>query len=240
MPIRMHRDLAHLAGKRVLVTCSVGGAEELLLRLREAGADPVSIPLVEIRDPADGFIALDAAIAKLAAYAWVALTSRNGVAAFFARLGDCPPLATIRFAAVGPGTAEALSRHGVVADVVAQRHDAEGLAAALAPKVKEGDRILWPHARDAREIFAEALRNGGAVVDEVEAYQTAMPDGIDRNELMRVVERNGVAAVLFDSPSAVRNFVEIVGREHACIFAQKVDLIPIGPVTSAAIKHALV
>lgn len=235
----MNRLPDNLPGKKVLVTCSASLAPELLSQLERLGAFPVHIPLIEIGPPSDCFAALDEAIGRLGTFSWAIFTSRNGVEMFFLRLGGKTLPPSLQLASVGPGTAAALSRRGVAVSLVPERYDAEGLLEALSRRVGRGDSLLWPRARDAREILACGLRTLGALVEEVEAYVVAMPKGIDRNGFVRLVEAEQFDAVLFDSPSAVRNFVEIVGREGARRFLAGIQVIPIGPVTAKAIEKEI-
>ena len=103
----------------------------------------------------------------LRGYDLVCLTSPNGVRLLFERLRDdgrdARALAGARVAAIGPGTARALSEHGVIADVVPERFVAEGLVEALADMPVS--RALIARAAVARDVLPEALRARGAEVD---------------------------------------------------------------------------
>ena len=67
----------------------------------------------------------------LSRYEWVIFTSANGVRAFMDRLfhmgQDVRVLGRARLAVIGPATAEALRDYGLVADVVPDTFQAEGL-----------------------------------------------------------------------------------------------------------------
>ena len=80
-------DLQPLFGKRVLVTRPAHQAGNFATRLWEAGAEPIVAPTIAIGPPSDPQPARDA-VAQVRDYAWVAFTSRNGVDAFFDRLGE--------------------------------------------------------------------------------------------------------------------------------------------------------
>jgi hypothetical protein len=80
-----------LAGRRVLVTRALHQAGKLSEGLRALGAEPVEVPVLEIRPPAS-FEALDAALRQIDSYDWLILTSANAVRALderAAELGDC-------------------------------------------------------------------------------------------------------------------------------------------------------
>ena len=78
-------DNQPLFGKRVLVTRPRHQAGAFAEALRERGAEPVILPLIEIRKPSDPS-ALVAAIQRLHTYDVVAFTSANAVTAVFAAL----------------------------------------------------------------------------------------------------------------------------------------------------------
>lgn len=228
-------DRLDLAGKRVLVTSSHETAQGEVSRLVARGATPIHIPLVEVLEPADHSAALDAALERLSSYRWIAFTSRSAVRVFSVRLGERALPTGIRVAAVGRGTEQALRSRGIPVEVVAARHDAEGLLEALQQLVRKGERLLWPRAREARPLLADGLRAVGFAVDDIEAYAVDIPRGIDRMRLAQIVCRGGADAILFDSPSAVKHFVALVGREEAGRFACRALVIPIGPATAQAI-----
>ena len=75
--------------------------------------------------------AVDGALERLSGYEWLALTSPAGVDAVWACLEgkglDARALGGLKLAAIGPGTAKALSAHGLRADYVPQVYDAAHL-----------------------------------------------------------------------------------------------------------------
>ncbi len=220
----------------MLATSSARVAGALIRALEEAGARPLHIPLVEILPPRDGYASLDRAIARLHSFDWLVFTSRNAVDAFFSRLGGEVLPGSVRIAAVGPGTAEELSGRGLVALAPEGMEGAEGLLRFIAPQIGRGERVLWPRAAGARDALSRGLSEAGAAVEEALAYESSMPCEASCEALMRLVEEGGVDAVLFDSPSAVKNFAEIVGRERARLFSRRALFIPIGPVTERAMR----
>jgi len=233
----MSRPLKDLKGKRVLATSSAKVAGALIRALEDAGARPLHIPLVLILPPRDGYASLDRAISRLSSFDWVVFTSRNAVDAFLSRLGEGRLPKSVRIAAVGPGTAEELSMSGIVAMAPGGTEGAEGPVRFIAPLMGRGERVLWPRAAGARDALSRGLSGAGAVVEEALTHETSMPCRESREALARVVDEGGVDAVLFDSPSAVKNFVLIVGRERARLFSKRTLFVPIGPVTERAMRE---
>jgi len=225
-----------LTGKRVLVTRAREQAGTLVALLEAAGAQPLVFPSIQIVEPPD-VAPLDTAIKGLDVYSWVVFTSMNAVERFFSRMAladkDARHLYGVRVAAVGPATARALERHGVIADFVPAKHVGEGVLEGLCERgVGEGTRVLLPRALEAREVLPDGLRERGVRVDVVPAYQTVTGPG-DPAVLERL--RAGEAdAVTFASPSTVRGFLELTaGLDLA-------DLVVavIGPIAAREARSA--
>jgi uroporphyrinogen III methyltransferase / synthase len=163
-----------------------------------------------------------------AAYSLICFTSPNGVRIFFELLGsDSRSLAGVRVAAIGPGTAAALEKHGIAADIVPERFVAEGLLEALEDEPLEGRRVLVARAAEARDVLPDGLRERGAEVDVVALYETvAEPLGAAQIESLA-----GATHVTFTSSSTVHFFLEGGGRVGAA------RVVSIGPVTSETLRE---
>ena len=218
-----------LAGRRVVVTRSRAQASHLADRLRELGADVVEAPTIATDPPTDGGAALAAALARIAEFDWLVLTSPNGVAATFdPHLPDARALAGVRVAAVGPGTVDALAARRVVADLVPERFVAEGLLAAFPAPPAGGGRVLLAQAAGARPVLAEGLAEAGWQVEVVAAYRTVAV-ALDAETLDRASTAD---AVTFTSSSTVDHLVAALGdRPLPAVVAS------IGPITSATIRR---
>jgi uroporphyrinogen III methyltransferase / synthase len=213
-----------LFGTRIVVTRAREQASELRARLESLGAEVIELPSIAIET-------LDFVLPDLAAYAWVVFTSVNGVTHFFDRglaaSGlDTRALGSVRVAAIGPGTADALSAVGIVPDLVPERFVAESLLAAFPPPVAARERVLLARAETARDVLPEGLRERGYDVDVLPVYRTvrAAPDDAD----VARVRSGDVDAITFTSSSTVQNFVGLVGAFDG----DQPLVVSIGPVTS--------
>lgn len=214
-----------LQGKRILVTRAREQAGALSDRLRKLGAIPVEFPAIHIIPPQD-WAPLDDALRRLCAreskpyYAWLVFTSANGVNTCFDRMGtlsyNARDMDNVRVAAIGPATAQALTRHGVKPDLVPDEYIAEGVAAALIEDAHrhgeslEGKRILIVRAAEARKVLVEELQRAGAIVEEVAAYRTrgAVIDNEQGHEVLRLLQAGQLDILTFTSSSTVRHFVQ--------------------------------
>lgn len=214
-----------LAGVSVAVTRARAQASELVARLRELGAAVIETPVIRV-EPLAG------EVPELSRYDLLCLTSPNGVEFLFERLAaagrDARSLAGVRVAAIGPGTAAALRRRGVIADVVpAERFLAEGLIEALTDLPVR--RALVARALEAREALPEALRARGAEVDVLALYRTVV-EPLSPEQLEALARADYVT---FTSSSTVRNLIAAAGER----FPARARLVSIGPVTSATLRE---
>ncbi len=233
-------DNKPLFGKTIIVTRARAQASELTKKLEDLGAKVIEAPAIRIVPPAD-YSALDAAVANLAAYKWVVLTSANGVEYFFGRLKaagrDARALCGLKFAAIGSATAKALEAHGITADLIPSAYKAEELADALAGQIEKGDGILIPRAKVAREVLPQRLREIGARVDVVTAYET-VTDCPNRDDIISALSASEPCMVTFTSSSTVTNFLKVLGGDSKLL--AKAALAAIGPITAGTMeKHGL-
>lgn len=175
-------------------------------------------------------------------YLWTIFTSPHAVEAIIERLAenglDSRALSGVQIAAVGRGTAEALSRHGLVADLVpVGENTTAGLAVEFPAHdtlIDPLDRVLVPSADVSVTTLLEGLGRLGWEAEEVTAYRTvrAAPPPPDVRERIK----DGMFdAVVFTSSTAVRNMIGIAGKPHASTV-----VAAIGPATAAACEmHGL-
>jgi uroporphyrinogen III methyltransferase / synthase len=217
-----------LHGQVVAVTRARAQASALAARLEALGAEVVEAPAIRIEPrPIDGD--LRKMLAELASYELICFTSPNGVTLFFEALdGDARSLANATVAAIGPGTARELGRHGIKADIVPDRSIAEALVEALEPVPVEHIRVLIARASEARDLLPNALRDRGAHVDVIALYDTvAEPLG---DEGKAALGRAGY--VTFTSSSTVRFLLEAGGE-----IRDGARVVSIGPVTSETARE---
>jgi uroporphyrinogen III methyltransferase/synthase len=195
--------------------------------------EAAAIRTLPVDDPAP----LDDAIRRLERYAWLILTSPNGVRILLERLraagSRVEALRFPRVAAIGPATAGTLRDAGIRVDVLpAGQFQAEGLLEALRPLLRPGDRVLLLRAAEGRPVLPEGLGALGAIVEEVAAYRTVR-DAIDASSIHRALQQGEIDAVTFTSGSTVRQFVDLVGAE-ALRGSRRPRIVCLGPVTAEA------
>ena len=221
--------------KRILVTRPREQANEFVENLRVAGFEPICFPVIEIR-PMDDTYSLEQALKNINKYEWIVFTSVNGVGVVFeryARLLLANDL-KVKFAAIGPKTADALKMRGVTPDFVPDEYVAESILLGLGDLKNKW--VLLPRAEIARKALPEAIVAAGGIAHEIAVYRTlpAMP-----NEHGLAALKEGVDWITFTSPSTVQNFIEIVRQQKMNPFQLNGNpkIACIGPITARAAKE---
>lgn len=228
-----------LFGLKIGITRAEGQNWDVVDRVVELGGDPVLLPTIAIRPPAD-WGDVDHCLQRLDSYDWIVFTSSNGVRSLLDRLwqsgGDARRLGRAKLAAIGSGTAATLAEFHLQADLVPESFRAEALAAALRPLVA-GRRVLWARASRGRDVLPTELRAAGAHLDEVVVYQN-----LDVEELppavVAEIEQGRLDWIGLSSPSIARNLASKLTDAGRAQIGQRVKLASISPVTSAAAAEA--
>jgi uroporphyrinogen-III synthase len=237
-----------LTGLRILVGRARHQASALSSGLRELGATVAEIPFIEIRKPRS-YQSLDAALKNLHAYDWLILTSVNAVEALWERLHKLgltkKRLTHLKVAAIGPATKKAIEKHGIKVNVVPEEYVAESVVESLRNQVA-GKGVLLARAKVARDIIPRELRELGAKVDVVEAYETVIPHS-SRTRLRAILKdpNRRPHVITFTSSSTVRNFAALLGknmwrgrpRPRKASPLDGIRMASIGPVTSSTLRE---
>jgi uroporphyrinogen III methyltransferase/synthase len=222
-----------LFGQSILVTRPIEQAEALAERLHELGAEVFFQPAIEILPAADPK-PIEAAIGRLADYDWLVFLSSNGVEFFFDRLHclglDSRALGTVKLAAIGPATVEALEGYFLHADVQPETYRAEALAEALADEAA-GKRFLIARASRGREILAELLTQAGATVEQVVVYESRDVAAAEEDVASRMAAGK-IDWTTVTSSAIARSLVSMFGEE-----LKKTHLAAISPLTAEVLAE---
>jgi uroporphyrinogen-III synthase len=221
--------VGRLSARTVVVARTAEQSGRLRALLEAEGATVVEVPTIAIEPPDDGGATLREALRDL--WDWVVVTSPNGAERAVAAAGGRAAAIALRWAVVGPGTADTLAALGIHAALVPERFVAEGLVEAFPDPPAGGGRVLLAQAEAARPVLAEGLRARGWEVSTVVAYRTVpvTPSAV----LLQAAA--GADAIAFTSGSTVDSYVGAAGGG-----AVPPVVVAIGPVTSAAVAaHGL-
>lgn len=192
-----------LFGLRAVVTRPQPKCDALCEKIRALGGEAIPFPCIETV-PAQ--VASDQ-LACARDYAWIVFTSAVGVNVFFeACLNaglDSRRLAGSRVAAIGPVTAEALRRYGLIADYVPKTYDAISLGRELAERMGGSEKALLIRAEEGSDSLSAALAAGGAAYDELPVYRTQYRT---HGRAADIIREGRFDHVVFSSASTVRGF----------------------------------
>jgi len=229
-----------LFGQRVVVTRTRQHASELTTQLTALGAQVLEAPTIEIRPVADTRKA-DGLLSNLGTFHWIVFTSANGVEAAWQRVRalkkDARIFFGLRVGAIGPATAEALERIGIVPDLLPEKFVGEELAKALIETIgseqMRGKRFLMLRADIARPVLREELKKCGASVEDVAIYETARPEKLPE-DVLAAIDAGKVDWLTFTSASTAENLHALLSdAQREKVKAAK--RLSIGPITSAAL-----
>jgi uroporphyrinogen III methyltransferase / synthase len=224
-----------LRGVGVLLTRALEDAQQLRPLLEKEGAIVSALPAIQ-RVPPPDWGPVDDALRTLHRYDWLAFTSRHAVHGVSSRLSEIgvaaalPP--SVKVAASGPATSGAIVAAGWRADCLAEAGGAQALAEGLAAVGVRSSRILVPGSDLMRPALRDLLTAAGAIVETVTVYRTIPPE---RNSAALEGLRHGqIDIIVLASPSAVRNLMELAGREVVA----KARLVCIGQTTARAVEES--
>lgn len=234
-----------LAGKTILVTRAAEQSSKFTVLLQQQGAEVVEMPALEIVPPSD-WTALDRAIANLKQFQWLILTSANGVEYFFSRLTslgyDARALGGIKITVVGRKTAAVLQTKQLKPDFIPPDYVADSLVANF-PEDLAGQKLLFPRVETGgREILVRELRDRGADIIEVAAYQSRCPAQIDPLA-WQALQQKQIDIITFASSKTVKNFYHLLQQQSEITAIDSllsgVCLASIGPQTSKTCRAVL-
>ncbi|MSQ08443.1 MAG: uroporphyrinogen-III C-methyltransferase [Dehalococcoidia bacterium] len=241
-------DRRPLSGKRVLVTRARSQPSRLAAMLEEAGAECVEFPAISVV-PLSDTAPIDAVIWRLVrhnsasgmGYDWATFTSPNGVTGFQVRLNalglDARSLGGVKFAAVGPATAQALAGMGIRTDIVPDDYLAEAVVDSFRKRGFNGGRVAHFKSSIGRDTLPDGLRGMGADVDEIVAYETRVPDASpDEARAVFMPQNGGIDVTTFSSSSAVNNLAGLLGADAARLINGTL-VACMGPVTAETARE---
>jgi uroporphyrinogen III methyltransferase/synthase len=222
-----------LFGKTILVTRPEHQADDLAKRLQDLGADVLRQPAIEIAPPAD-WSPVDRVIGRLSEFDWLVFSSSNGVEHFFERLfelgHDARALAGVRLAAIGPGTAAALARIHLMADLQPDTYRAEALAESLVPDAR-GKKFLLLRASRGREVLAETLTAAGAIVEQVVVYESRDVH-VANEDIAHDLAAGNINITTVTSSAIANSLVRLFGDD-----LRKTRLAAISPLTASTLNE---
>jgi uroporphyrinogen III methyltransferase/synthase len=220
-----------LFGKQILITRAAALAKNLVGLLEDQGAEVVKFPTIKISS-LNGYQKLDLVIERLSDYDWIIFTSPNGVNHFWRRLKmkgrDVRSLSKLKIGAIGPKTVVKLENMGITADFLPDEYSTQGIIKGIKRFKIKGKKILLPRADIAPSSLPNGLKKLGAIIEEVTAYETQLPERENFAAIKNRLKNRKVDVIIFTSSSTVRNFIKLMGD----IDLGGAKVACIGPITA--------
>ncbi len=198
---------------RVLVTRPKPEGELLCRALEEQGYTSALMPTLEIKPPA-GPTLLQEQLTHLNQYHWAIFISRSAVRMSAALIhAHWPELPTqLRFAAIGPGTAESLQEAHLPAALYPESNwCSEGLLALPDFQTPTHQKIALFCGEGGRELLEESLRKRGAEVTRFVSYRRLLPEQ-DVTPFTDLLRLNQIQAVIAASTESLANLKQIFAK----------------------------
>jgi uroporphyrinogen III methyltransferase/synthase len=210
-----------LFGKRILITRPQHQSGEIAARLRELGAEAVQVPLIQPAQVAPS----PNLVEELGAADWILFTSANALPFLLNQLrelgSDIRALGKAKIGAIGQTSATLLEQHGLHVALIPSAFTGETFGIELPDP--RGKRIVIVRAKQGREELAEVLRQRGADVRIVAAYETVSVDVASAPE-------GSIDLAVLTSPSTAQSFARIYAGKTMPPAAT------VGPITANAAR----
>ena len=200
-----------LAGLNIVITRPIDQAKKLANLITNAGGTPILFPLIEIKPLLD-YSTFNQVIASIAEYDWAIFISSNAVQNGMPRLMTQDIVKqgipkNLKFAAIGPITANELKDFGVTQVLIPQsRFDSESLLSL--PEMQQTKKVMIFRGLGGREVLADTLKARGAEVQFAECYQRTNPQQ-NCQVLTDLAAKNKLHGIVVTSSEAMRHLIDL-------------------------------
>lgn len=197
----------------ILVTRPGLAGETLCAQIEAHGGSALHFPVIAFAPPRDD-AAFDASIHAVGEQDWLIFNSPQAVIAVVPRLRAAWPNLpeTVKFAAVGAGTAAALHEAGYQAALYPENEwSSEGLLAMPEFQTVTDQCIMIMRGEGGRELLEKVLLERGAKVSSCLAYQRVLPDSDPEVAIARIRQR-AISMIVAGSFESVTNLKTLLGE----------------------------
>jgi len=118
----------------------------------------------------------------------------------------------LRFAAIGPTTANALENFGIHDVLIPEgRYDSESLLSLPEMQDMEGKKVMIVRGIGGRDVLANTLTNRGAVITFAECYQRINPQS-NCAVLKQAFDKQQLHHIVITSSEAMRYLLDMAGE----------------------------
>ncbi|OQW67865.1 MAG: uroporphyrinogen III synthase [Proteobacteria bacterium ST_bin12] len=209
-----------LSGLGIAITRPVDQAKKLSALITAAGGTAISYPLIEIT-PLTDYSQFETVIQAIHEYDWAIFISSNAVQNGMPRLVNVGMPEHLKFAAIGPVTANELQSFGVKQVLTPSSHiqdgdeskvrfDSEALLALPEMQQVNGQKVMIFRGIGGRDVLAESLKARGAMVSFAECYQRINPQ-TNCELLAKLYSEKKLHGIVITSSEAMRHLLDLAG-----------------------------
>lgn len=213
----------------VTVTGTKNFVSKLSLQLEKLGAEVQKANYLNVIEYTENN-AFDNALMNIQKYSVIVLTSINGAEIFFNRLIrlniDIRKLCNVKFAVIGSGTADALKKHGIIADIVPCIYTSQALGKELVKKASDNENILILRAKQGSPELTKILDNAKISYNDIKIYDVTADSKTNENTEINT------DFITFASSSGVKAFFD-----NGYKISSKTKIICIGNATANTLKR---
>ena len=218
-----------LGGARILVTRPAHQAENLSRLIEACGGEAIRFPTLAIA-ALDTVGAIQNTLAHLDKYQWLVFISANAVTmhSYYSDGVKIAQFKSVRIAAIGKATAQALTLAGLPVDLVAESgYNTEALLGMPEMQQISGQHYLIVRGKGGREELATTLRSRGANVEYLDVYKRVIPD-TDRSQVSLLLEQGKLDVITITSGEALQNLLIMLEEKHH----QRLFVVPLVVVST--------
>ncbi|MEY3289429.1 MAG: hypothetical protein RLZZ419_1671 [Pseudomonadota bacterium] len=204
-----------LKGGHVLVTRPAHQAEKLSHLIEELGGMAVRFPVLAIA-ALDDSGEIQNTLTHLDKYQWLIFISANAVTmhSYYSDDVKINKFKSVRIAAIGKATAQALALAGLPVDLVAESgYSSEALLAMPEMQKINGQHYLIVRGKGGREELATTLSSRGAIVDYLDVYKRIIPD-VDSSPVSLLIEQDKLDVITITSGEALQNLLVMLEEKY--------------------------
>jgi len=212
-----------LSGVHVLVTRPEHQAENLSRLIEKQGGVAVRFPTLGIVARDDAGDEIKNTLENPDNFQWIIFISANAVNfALKANGGKIARTKSVRFAAVGQSTAQAMKTAGLTVDLMPENsYNSEALLAMPQLQQVDEQNFLIVRGEGGREQLATTLRSRGAEVNYLEVYKRIIPR-IDSSSVVKLLAQHRLDVITVTSAEALQNLSLMLGENNKLL-----SLIPL-------------
>ncbi len=177
---------------------------------------------IAVRFPTLAIVAMDDSraiqdkLAQLHKFQWLVFISANAVTmhSYYADSDKIKQCKSLRIAAIGKATAQALKSAGLPIDLMpVNGYSSEALLAMPQMQLMRGQNCLIVRGEGGLEDLATSLRTRGASVEYLDVYKRIIPD-IDRTKVVLLLEQDDLDVITATSGESLCNLLIMMEQRH--------------------------